>query len=74
VFGRAPSTENPGFHIERYWIDYKLAGTPLRLRLGADQWSPDQVGLVSDDDPRFVLFADFGDVDVMAAAVIQFES
>ena len=26
VFGRAARTENPGFHIERYWIDYKFAG------------------------------------------------
>ena len=34
VFGRAASTENPGFHIERYWIDYKFAGTPLRIRVG----------------------------------------
>ena len=23
VFGRGPSTENPGFHTERYWIDYQ---------------------------------------------------
>ena len=36
VFGRGPSTENPGFHIERYWIDYKFLGTPLRMRVGAD--------------------------------------
>src|SRR6266446_3826345 len=74
VFGRAPVSENPGFHIERYWIDYKFAGTPLRLRVGADLWYQDQAGLVSDDDPRFALFGDFGDVDVMAAAVMQFES
>ena len=30
--------------------------------------------LVGDDDPRFALFGEFGDFDVMAAAVIQFES
>src|SRR5262245_52300589 len=74
AFGRAPSTENPGFHIERYWIDYKFAGTPLRMRVGADLWNVDQAGIVGDDDPRFALFAEFGNFDVMAAAVIQFES
>src|SRR5262245_50438328 len=74
VFGRAPSTENPGFHIERYWIDYQFAGTPLRMRVGADLWNVDQAGIVGDDDPRFALFAQFGNFDVMAAAVIQYES
>src|SRR6266540_1261467 len=74
VFGRAPATENPGFHTERYWIDYKFAGTPLRMRVGADLWSVDQAGTIGDDDPRFALFGEFGDIDVMAAAVIQFES
>jgi len=29
VFGRPAVTENPGFHTERYWIDYKFPGTPL---------------------------------------------
>src|SRR5712691_11700502 len=74
VFGRAAGSENPGFHTERYWIDYKFAGTPLRMRVGADLWSQDQAGLVGDDDPRFAIFGNFGDIDVMAAAVYQFES
>ncbi len=74
VFGRAAVSENPGFHTERYWIDYKFAGTPLRMRVGADLWTQDQAGLVGDDDPRFALFGEFGDFDVMAAAVYQFES
>jgi len=74
VFGRAAGTENPGFHVERYWIDYKFEGTPLRMRVGADLWSVDQAGLVGDDDPRFAIFGEFGDFDVMAAAVIQYES
>jgi len=52
VFGTAASTENPGFHVERFWIDYKFAGTPLRMRVGADLWQQDQAGLVGDDDPR----------------------
>jgi hypothetical protein len=74
VFGRAASTENPGFHTERYWIDYKFAGMPFRIRVGADLWNLDQAGLVGDDDPRLAIFANFGDFGVTAAAVIQFES
>jgi hypothetical protein len=74
VFGRSASTENPGFHIERYWIDYKFPGTPLRMRVGADRWAQDQASLVSDDDPRFALFFESGNLGVMAAAVIESES
>jgi hypothetical protein len=74
IFGRGASTENPGFHVERYWIDYKFAGTPFRMRVGTDLWTLDQAGLVGDDDPRFALFATFGNVDLTAAAVVQRES
>jgi hypothetical protein len=74
VFGRAASTENPGFHVERYWIDYKFAGTPLRLRVGADLWCLDPAGTVADDDPRIALYGDFGNFDVMASAVAKLES
>lgn len=74
IFGRAASTENPGFHVERFWIDYKFLGTPLRMRVGTDLWRLDQAGLVGDDDPRFAVFGDFGNFDVMAAAVIELES
>jgi len=74
VFGTAAGSENPGFHTERYWIDYKFQGTPFRIRVGADLWTQDQAGLVGDDDPRFAVFAEFGDFDLMAAAVYQFES
>jgi len=74
TFGRAAGTENPGFHTERYYITYTFPGTPLKLRVGADLWNVDQAGIVGDDDPRFALFADFGNFDVMAAAVIQYES
>jgi hypothetical protein len=63
VFGRGASTENPGFRAERYWIDYKFEGTPLRMRVGADLWSLDQAGTIGDDDPRFALFGEFGDFD-----------
>ncbi len=71
VFGRGASTENPGFHVERFWIDYKFAGTPLRLRVGADRWAQDQASLVSDDDPRLALFFESGNFGAMAAAVIR---
>jgi hypothetical protein len=74
VFGRAAGTENPGFHVERYYIDYKFPGTPLRMRVGADLWRLDQAGLLGDDDPRFAVFGEFGDLEVTAAAVIQNES
>src|SRR3989442_10276731 len=74
VFGRAAGSETPGFHTERYWIRYKFPGTPLKLHVGADLWNVDQAGLYGDDDPRIALFGDFGDIDVMASAVIQYES
>jgi hypothetical protein len=74
VFGRAAATENPSFHTERYYIRYKFPGTPLKLHVGADLWNVDQAGIVGDDDPRIALFADFGNFDAMAAAVVQYES
>jgi hypothetical protein len=74
VFGRAPSTENPGFHIERFWIDYLFPSIPLHMRVGADLWAQDQAGLVGDDDPRFALLFESGNFGAMAAAVYQFES
>ncbi len=74
VFGRAAATENSGFHTERYYIRYKFPGTPLKLHVGADLWNVDQAGIVGDDDPRIALFGEFGNFDVMAAAVIQYES
>jgi hypothetical protein len=74
IFGRAASTENPGFHIERYWIDYKFPGTPLRMLVGADLWTLDQAGLLGDDDPRFAIFVEQGNFGAMAAAVVQNEA
>src|SRR5262249_25309500 len=47
---------------------------PLRIRVGYDLWQLDQAGLIGDNDPRFAIFGDFGGFDVMAAAVVQFES
>src|SRR4029450_11655796 len=74
IFGRAASTENKGFFCVYCWLDYKFEGTPLRIRVGYDLWTVDQAGLIGDNDPRFAIFGDFGDLDVMAAAVYQFES
>jgi hypothetical protein len=74
VFGRAASTENKGFFCVYCWLDYKFEGTPLRMRVGFDLWTVDQAGLIGDNDPRFAIFGDFGDLDVMGAAVYQYES
>jgi hypothetical protein len=74
IFGRAASTENKGFFCVYCWLDYKFEGTPLRIRVGFDLWTVDQAGLIGDNDPRFAVFGDFGDLDVMGAAVYQFES
>jgi len=74
IFGRAASTENKGFRCVYCWLDYKFEGTPLRLRVGFDLWNVDQAGLIGDNDPRIAFFGDFGNLDLMAAAVYQFES
>src|SRR5262249_57283201 len=74
IFGRAASTENKGYSCRYCWLDYKFEGTPLRMRVGFDLWQVDQAGLIGDNDPRFALFADFGDFDAMAAAVYPYQS
>src|SRR5499433_185065 len=74
IFGRAASTENKGFFCKYCWLDYKFEGTPLRIRVGFDQWLTDQAGFIADNDPRFGIFGDFADFDVHAAAVVEFES
>src|SRR5712691_10151565 len=74
IFGRVTTTENKGFFCVYCWLDYKFEGTPLRLRVGFDLWSVDQACLIGDNDPRFALFGGFGDLDVTAAAVYQYES
>ena len=71
VFGTAASDENPGFRIQQLYIDYKFAGTPLRLRVGADLWNLDPAGLIGRHDPRAALFGEFGDLDVLAAVAIK---
>src|SRR5262249_61686176 len=66
VFGTAASDENPGFRIQQLYINYKFVGTPLSLRVGADLWNLDPAGLVGRHDPRAIVKAEFGDVDVLA--------
>src|SRR5215831_14213432 len=74
VFGRAASTENKGFSCVFCWLEYKFEGTPLRIRVGYDLWRQDQAGYIGDNDPRFAVFGDFGNLDVMAAAVVKREA
>ena len=74
IFGRAASTENKGFYCVYCWLDYKFEGTPLRMRVGFDLWTLDQAGLIGDNDPRIAFFGEFGDFDVTATAVYQYES
>src|SRR5574341_2337850 len=64
VFGRAASTENPGFRVERYWIRYKFPGTPLLLHVGADLWAVSQAGILGNDNPRIAVEAEFGKLKV----------
>src|SRR5919201_1503544 len=71
VFGTAASEENPGFRIQQLYIDYRFVGTPLRLRVGADLWSLDPSGLIGRHDPRAAVIGEFGDLDVLLAAVIK---
>src|SRR5262249_40157534 len=73
VFGRAAVTENNGLHFIYAYLDYKFVGTPLRIRVGHDLWTLDQAGTIGDNDPRFAVFGEFGNFDVMGAAVIQYQ-
>src|SRR5712692_6416034 len=72
IFGRGTTTENNGPEFIVAYVDYKFAGTPLRLRAGWDLSYVDQAGLVGDRDPRFSLFGDFGDFDVRLSEVRVF--
>ncbi|MGE3536140.1 MAG: hypothetical protein AB7N91_01740 [Candidatus Tectimicrobiota bacterium] len=73
VFGRGPSTENPGFRVERYWIRYQFPNTPLRLHVGADLSGVSQSNIVFNDNPKIRLDAEFGALQLWAAAVIERE-
>jgi hypothetical protein len=72
IFGRPAVNEADVLNLERMWLDYKFAGTPVRLRAGWDLWQSDQAGMVADDDPRIALFLDLpGGIDLGAWAVLQ---
>src|SRR5262249_7043042 len=51
----------------------KFAGTPLRLRVGADLWNLDPAGLIGRHDPRAIVIGEFGDFDVLAGIVFRRE-
>jgi hypothetical protein len=79
AFGRPAVNEGEGTNLERLWIDYTFPAPVdwLRMFVGAEIWCPDQACLLSDDDPRFSLFATFGpkkEIQLSASAVIQSES
>lgn len=74
VFGRAASTENPGFRVERYYIRYVFPGTPVRLHVGADLQSWSLTGIQGTDDPRIGIDITLGDLKLYASAIIGLES
>jgi hypothetical protein len=74
VFGRAASTENPGFRVERFWARYRFEGTPLTLFVGAELKSVSQAGIYGNDDPGVGVELEFGDLELSAKAYIARES
>ena len=74
IFGRAASTENPGFRVERYYIRYQFPGTPVLLHVGADLWSISQAGIHGNDNPRVAIEATFGDLKLYAQTDIEREA
>ena len=74
VFGRAASTENPGFRVERFWARYKFEGTPVALFVGAQLKKVSQAGIFGNDDPGIGVEVDLGDLELSAKAYIERES
>ncbi len=74
VFGRAASSENPGFRVERFWTRYKFIGTPVTLFVGADLKQVSQAGIFGNDDPGVGVELAFGDLELSAKAYIERES
>jgi hypothetical protein len=73
AFGRPAVSEGESTNLERLWIEYNFPAPAdwLRMFVGFEQWCPDQACLISDDDPRFTVFANFGALEFKAAAVLQ---
>ena len=74
VFGRAASTENPGFRVERFWSRYRFEGTPLTLFVGAELKSVSQAGIYGNDDPGAGIELEFGNLELSAKAYVERES
>jgi hypothetical protein len=74
VFGGGASTENPGFRVERFWVRYKFAGTPLTLFVGAELQKESQAGIMGTDDPRIGLEVDLGDLELWVKIEMAKES
>ena len=74
VFGRAASTENPGFRVERFWARYQFEGTPVTLFVGAELKKVSQAGIFGNDDPGIGVEAQFGNLELSAKAYIERES
>ncbi len=74
MFGRAASTENPGFRVERFWSRYRFEGTPVTLFVGAELKKVSQAGIFGNDDPGIGVEVEFGDLELSAKAYIERES
>ena len=74
VFGRAASTENPGFRVERFWTRYRFEGTPVTLFVGAELKQVSQTGIFGNDDPGVGVELAFGNLELSAKAYIERES
>ena len=74
VFGRAASTENPGFRVERFWTRYRFEGTPVTLFVGAELKKVSQAGIFGNDDPGVGVEVALGNLELSAKAYIERES
>ncbi len=74
VFGRAASSENPGFRVERFWARYRFEGTPVALFVGAELKKVSQAGIFGNDDPGVGVEVDLGNLELSAKAYIERES
>jgi hypothetical protein len=74
VFGRAASTENPGFRVERFWTRYRFEGTPITLFVGSELKKVSQAGIFGNDDPGVGVELAFGNLELSAKAYIERES
>jgi hypothetical protein len=74
VFGRAASTENPGFRVERFWARYRFEGTPVTLFVGAELKKVSQAGIFGNDDPGVGVEVNLGNLELSAKAYIERES